>query len=135
MEETKENQPEQNDVTGQNSGNTETNKDARLWGMLCHLSALSGFVTGLGFIVGPLIVWLIKKDEFPFVNENGKESVNFQISMLIYAIVAGLLCFACIGFVLLPAVAIVDLVFLIIASMKANNGEHYRYPLTIRFIK
>ena len=69
------------------------------------------------------------------MDEQGKEAVNFQISMLIYGIVAGLLCFLCVGFVLAPAVAIFDLVFLLIAAVKANNGEHYRYPLTIRFIK
>lgn len=135
MDETRENQPEQNDVTEQISGNTETNKDARMWAMLCHLAALSGYVSGLGFIVGPLVIWLIKKNEFSFVNEHGKEAVNFQISMFIYAIIAALLIMACIGIVLLPLVGVVDLIFLIIASMKANNGESYRYPLTIRFIK
>ena len=77
----------------------------------------------------------IKKDEYPFVDDQGKEAVNFQISMLIYGIVAGLLIFACVGVVLLPAVVIVDVIFLLIAAVKANNGEHYRYPLTIRFIK
>jgi len=82
-----------------------------------------------------LIIWQIKKNEHPFMDEQGKEAVNFQISMLIYGIIAGLLCFACVGFVLVPAVVIVDVIFLLIAAVKANNGEHYRYPLTIRFIK
>jgi len=114
----------------------EINKDARMWAMFCHLAALAGLVVPVvGCIVGPLIIWQIKKDEHPFVNEQGKEAVNFQISMLIYGIVAGLLCFACVGFVLAPAVAIFDIVFLIIAAVKANNGFHYRYPLCIRFIK
>jgi|WetSurMetagenome_2_1015567.scaffolds.fasta_scaffold204611_2 uncharacterized protein len=136
MEEIKNNQPDQNSNTEQIPTNTETNKDARMWGMLCHLAGLAGFVIpGVGFVIGPLVIWIIKKDEFPFVNEHGKEAVNFQISMLIYAIIAGLLCFACVGFVLLPAVGIVDLIFLIIAAIKTNNGEKYRYPLTIRFIK
>ncbi len=114
----------------------EVNKDARMWAMICHLSALAGLVVPVvGCIVGPLVIWQIKKEEFPFVDEQGKEAVNFQISMLIYGIVAGLLCFACVGFVLLPAVAIFDLIFLLIAAVKANDGYHYRYPLTIRFIK
>ncbi len=114
----------------------EINKDARMWAMICHLSALAGLVVPVvGCIVGPLVIWQIKKEEFPFVDEQGKEAVNFQISMLIYGIVAGLLCFACVGFVLLPAVAIFDLIFLLIAAVKANDGYHYRYPLTIRFIK
>jgi uncharacterized Tic20 family protein len=114
----------------------EPDKDARMWAMFCHLAGLGGLIVPIvGCVVGPLIVWQIKKDEFHFVNEQGKEAVNFQISMLIYGIVAGLLCFACVGFILVPAVGIFDLVFLLIAAVKANNGHHYRYPLTIRFIK
>lgn len=116
----------------------EQNKDARQWAMFCHLGGLAGLLPilpAIGSIIAPLIIWQIKKDEFTFVDEQGKEAVNFQISMLIYGIVAGLLIFACIGLALLPAVIIVDVVFLLIAAVKANNGEHYRYPLTIRFIK
>jgi len=119
-------------------GSKEINKDARMWGMICHLAGLGGLipvVPVIGSVIGPLIVWQIKKDEFGFVADQGKEAVNFQISILIYAIVSGLLCFACVGFVLLPAVYIFDLIFLLIAAVKANDGEHYRYPLTIRFIK
>ncbi|MFZ2149132.1 MAG: DUF4870 domain-containing protein [Sedimentisphaerales bacterium] len=114
----------------------ELDKDARMWAMICHLAGLAGLVVPVvGCVVGPLVVWQIKKEEFTFVNEQGKEAVNFQISMLIYGIVAGLLCFVCVGVVLLPAVAVFDLIFLLIASVKTNNGLHYRYPLTIRFIK
>jgi hypothetical protein len=117
-------------------GSKEINKDARMWAMFCHLAGLAGLILpAIGSVVGPLIIWQIKKEEHPFVDEQGKEAVNFQISMLIYGIVAGLLILACVGTVLLPAVVIFDLVFLLIAAVKANNGEHYRYPLTIRFIK
>ena len=119
-------------------GSKEINKDARMWGMICHLAGLGGLipiVPIIGSVIGPLIVWQIKKDEFGFVADQGKEALNFQISILMYAIVSGLLCFACVGFVLLPAVYIFDLIFLLIAAVKANDGEHYRYPLTIRFIK
>lgn len=127
---------EQPETVQESPGSKEVNKDARMWAMICHLAGLAGLVVPVvGCIIGPLIVWQIKKEEFPFVDEQGKEAVNFQISMLIYGIVAGLLCFVCVGVVLLPAVAIFDLVFLLIAAVKANNGEHYRYPLTIRFIK
>ncbi len=132
----KETSAEQPETVQESPGSKEANKDARMWAMICHLAGLAGLVVPVvGCIVGPLIVWQIKKEESPFVDEQGKEAVNFQISMLIYGIVAGLLCFACVGFVLAPAVAIFDLVFLLIAAVKANNGEHYRYPLTIRFIK
>jgi uncharacterized Tic20 family protein len=116
----------------------EINRDARMWAMFCHLAGLGGLlpiVPIIGSIIAPLIIWQIKKDDFPFTDEQGKEAVNFQISILIYALGAGLLCLACIGFVLLPAVYVFDLIFLIIAAVKANNGQHYRYPLTIRFIK
>ncbi len=119
-------------------GSKEINKDARMWGMICHLAGLGGLipiVPVIGSVIGPLIVWQIKKDEFGFVNDQGKEAVNFQISILIYVIVSAVLCLTCIGFVLLPAVYIFDLIFLLIAAVKANDGERYRYPLTIRFIK
>ena len=88
-----------------------------------------------GNILGPLVLWAIKKDEMPSVNEHGKESINFQISMTIYTIIAGLSILLAIGIVLLPAIIVLNLVLVIIAGVKAANGEFYRYPLTIRFIK
>jgi len=116
----------------------EANRDARMWAMFCHLSGLALFIPVLpviGNVIAPLIIWQIKKDDYPFVDEQGKEAVNFQLSILIYGIVAGLFCFACIGFVLVPAVIVFDVIFLLIAAVKANDGYHYHYPLTIRFIK
>ena len=116
----------------------ELDRDARMWAMFCHLAGVGGLlpiVPVLGSIIAPLIIWQIKKDDFKFVDEQGKEALNFQISILIYALVAGLLCFICAGFALLPAVYILDVVLLIIAAIKANDGQHYKYPLTIRFIK
>jgi len=117
-------------------GAGKPSKDACTWAMFCHLAGLGGFVIpAIGSVIGPLIVWQIKKDLDPFVDRNGKEALNFQISMLIYGIVAGLLCTVFIGCFLLPLVGIADLVLLIIAAIKANNGEAYRYPVTIRLIK
>jgi len=118
--------------------NQELNKDARMWAMFCHLGGLAGLIPMtpvFGSIIAPLVIWQIKKDEFEFVDEHGKEALNFQISILIYALAAGLLCFVCIGLILLPVVYLLDLIFLLIAAVKSNNGEHYRYPLCIRFIK
>ncbi|HVF11445.1 MAG TPA: DUF4870 domain-containing protein [Abditibacteriaceae bacterium] len=110
-------------------------QQSRMWGMLCHLSALVALVgVPFGQIIGPLIVWLVKKDEFPFVNDQGKESLNFQISMTIYMLVAGASILFLIGLVLLPIVVVVDVIFTIIAAIQANTGQPYRYPLTIRFI-
>lgn len=131
-------QPQEQTSAPSSGAGEEINRDARMWAMFCHLAGLGGLlpiVPVLGSVIAPLIIWQIKKDEFEFVDDQGKEAVNFQISILIYALVAGLLCFACIGFFLLPAVYIFDLVFLLIAGIKANNGERYRYPLSIRFIK
>ena len=103
--------------------------------MLVHLSALSGYIgIPLGWIIGPLICWLIKKDASAFVNDQGKKSLNFQISCLIYEIVAALSIFVLVGFALLPAVMIFNIVEVILASVAANNGRAYRYPLSIRFI-
>jgi uncharacterized Tic20 family protein len=116
----------------------EVNKDARMWAMFCHLAGLAGFVIPviLSGIIAPLIIWQIKKDDHPFIDENGKEALNFQISIGIYALVSILLIpLFCIGAFLLTAVGIFNLVFMLIAAIKANNGFHYRYPLCIRFIK
>jgi uncharacterized Tic20 family protein len=117
----------------------ETNPDARMWAMFCHLAGLAGFsvMPALGSVIGPLVVWLIRKDKHPFVDEQGREAVNFQLTMLIYALVSGLLMIICVGLPLLIAVIIVDIVLLIVAAVKANGGEHYRYPypLIIRFIR
>jgi uncharacterized Tic20 family protein len=110
-------------------------KEARTWAMLCHLGALAGYIIPFGHIIAPLVIWLIKKDESPFVDDQGKESLNFQISITIYALAATLLTAIIVGFILLPAVVIFDLVMIIVAAVKANDGERYRYPLCIRFIK
>ncbi len=113
----------------------DTSSKARTWDMLCHLSALAGYLLPLGNIIGPVLVWQLKKNEFPSVDEHGKEAVNFQISVSIYFLVGLLLSLVLIGIPLLFAIGIGSLVLIIIASIKANNGEFYRYPLTIRFIK
>ncbi|MFH0790822.1 MAG: DUF4870 domain-containing protein [Candidatus Omnitrophota bacterium] len=96
--------------------------------MACHLLGLAGFL-------GPLIIWLIKKDTSPLVNIHGKESLNFQLSILIYSLIAWVSALILIGFLLMPAVAIFNIVMVIIAAVKTNKGEDFRYPLCIRLIK
>lgn len=104
--------------------------------MLCHASALVGFfVPWAGHILGPLIVWLAKRGDSPEIDAHGKESLNFQISMLIYSLIAGVLCLVLIGFVLLGILHILNLVLVIIASIQASEGKLYRYPISIRLIK
>lgn len=110
-------------------------KEERTWGMLCHLIVLTGVIIPLASVIAPLVIWLIKKDEMPFVDDQGKESLNFQITMFIGFVISFFLMFIFIGFILLPLLAIFDLVMVIMASMKANEGVRYRYPYTIRFIK
>ncbi len=110
-------------------------KDAKTFGMLCHLIAFSGFIIPLGNIIGPLVVWLLKKDEFEFVNDQGKESLNFQISIIIYAIISAILIVVIVGIFLLIALGIFAIVMIIIAAVRANEGIRFRYPLNIRFLK
>lgn len=103
--------------------------------MLAHLSALSGFIIPFGSIIGPVLIWQIKKHEMPAVVEHAKEVLNFQISCIIYLLVAALLIFVVIGFPLMFAIAVFNLVCVIIAALKANDGKPWRYPGTIRFLK
>jgi len=110
--------------------------NTRTWVVLCHASALLGlFFHFLGHIFGPLIVWLAKRGESAEIDAHGKESLNFQLSMLIYDAVAVLLCFVLIGIPILIGLWILNIILIIIASIKASEGQLYRYPLTIRFLK
>ena len=110
-------------------------KEERTWAMVAHLSAFIGHFVPFGHIIGPLVIWILKKDQFPLVDDQGKEAINFQITITLYFIGAGLLCFLIIGFPLLLGLWIFDLIVIIIAAVKANDGERYRYPASIRFIK
>ncbi len=110
-------------------------KEERTYAMFCHLGALAGFFIPFGNIIVPLVLWLIKKDASPFVDRQGRESLNFQISMLIYTLVSALLILVVIGIFLLAALWIFNLVIVIIAGVRAESGEEFRYPLSIRFIK
>ena len=115
---------------------------ARTWNMLCHLSALAGFIIPFGNMLGPLLVWQIKKNEIPSVNVHGKAALNFQITVTLAAfigvVVAVILSFFCVGFLLIPLVVLIGLaglVFAIIAGLKANNGEDYKYPYSLNLVK
>lgn len=131
----------------------EENRDARMWATAAHLSPLVALIgIPLGNVLGPLVVWLIKRQEHPFLDDQGKEALNFQVSLTLYALVAGLVV-APLFFVgallpLLPAIALLPvvilggvallvfgLVMMVIAALRANEGEAYRYPVTIRFVR
>jgi uncharacterized Tic20 family protein len=129
-------------VTPPNAPPPGSESQARMWNMLCHLSALAGFVIPFGNILGPLIIWQIKKNEFPSVEIHGKAALNFQITVAIAAFAAGVvavvLSFFCVGYLLFPVVGLIVLagiIFAIIAGLKANNGENYKYPYSFEFVK
>ena len=116
----------------------EAVKDARMWGMFCHLGGLAMFLSipfPFAHVIIPLILWLIKKDDFDFVDDQGKEALNFQISIAIGLVVCIPLCFVGIGLLLLPVLAIFNLVMIIIASIESNKGKHYHYPVSLRLVK
>lgn len=102
----------------------------RLWLLLAHLGPIPLQLGALGF-VAPLIVWFVKKEESPFLADQAKESLNFQISVLI---VTAALILTCVGIVLLPVLYATMVVLCILATVKAGDGERYRYPLTLRLI-
>jgi uncharacterized Tic20 family protein len=106
------------------------------WGMLCHLLSLCQLLgIPFGNVIGPLVLWLVKRKEDPFVEVCGKESVNFQLSMTLYVVLSFLLMFVFVGFFTLIAVMVMNIVCTIIAAIKASDGIAYRYPGTIRFIQ
>jgi uncharacterized Tic20 family protein len=110
--------------------------NVRTWCALCHASALLGvFIHFPGHLLPPLIVWLMKRDESPELDAHGKEAVNFQLSMLIYNVVAAVFCLILIGFVFLAVLWVLNAVLVIVAAIHASDGKFYRYPMTIRFIQ
>ena len=116
--------------------------EERQWGLFGHLSSLAGLVTGgIGNIVGPLVIWLIKKDTMPFAADQAKEALNFNITLLIIGVILFLVTLLTFGIgVLLTGplavlLAIAWLVLTIIAALKANEGVAYRYPFTLRLVK
>ena len=114
-----------------------TSKDDRLWATFCHLAAFVGYVgVPFGNIIGPLVIWLIKKDESQYVDMNGKKALNFQISIAIYMLAAiPLLCGGPLYLLVAIPLALVDVIYTIIAAIKANDGEEVSYPISINIIK
>ena len=114
---------------------SEPTKDDKQWAMFAHLSAiLTTYTVGMGFL-GPLIIWLVKKDQSRFVDDQAKEALNFQLTLLIGVVIGIATACLIVGIVILIGVGVFSLVMCIIAGVRANSGERYRYPLTIRFIK
>ena len=120
-------QPQQKEI--------QPTKDEKTWAMLCHFSAFAGLIFPFGNFLAPLIIWLIKKDEMPFVEDQGKEILNFQISMTIYLLISGILCIILIGIPIIIGLIIFCFIITIIAAISANDGKSYRYPINLRLIK
>jgi uncharacterized Tic20 family protein len=107
----------------------------RNWAVFCHLGGFAGLVLpGVGQVLAPLVLWLVRRDRSAFVDHHGREALNFQISMTLYALVATALMWLLVGFLLILVVLGVQFVFMVIASVAASQGEEYRYPLTLRLI-
>jgi uncharacterized Tic20 family protein len=109
--------------------------EERMWAMFCHLGALAGWLIPPANIIAPLVVWLLQKEQFPLVDDQGKEALNVQISVMIYAVISAVLVLVLIGIVLLAALAIFTVMVTVMGAIKANDGVAYRYPLCIRFIQ
>ncbi len=116
------------------AADTSLTQDERNWGMFAHLSALAGAIVPFGSVIGPLVIWLMKKDESPFIEDQAKEALNFQITMAIGFLICFVLIFVVIGVFLLPLLLIFDLILTIIAAVEANKGNRYRYPFALRLI-
>jgi len=116
---------------------SEISQDEKQWAMFSQLAALAGLLgIPFGNLLGPLVVWLIKKEVMPFVNQQGKEAVNFQISCLIYGFVlTPTLCFPPLFLLLVFVLVVANLVCVILASIAASKGDAYQYPLSLRLIK
>ncbi|MHB1456332.1 MAG: DUF4870 domain-containing protein [Armatimonadota bacterium] len=146
-----ENQPDspESAVSPNDDGSSERSRLENQWGMFCHLAGLAVLlIPATGNIIGPLIIWLIKKDEFPFVNSEGKESLNFQISITLYSVIFAILKLVGVRYIVIFAIYasvifnifivstyVFVIVEIILAAIKTNHGIPYKYPLTIRFIK
>ena len=111
---------------------TQSERD---WAMFCHLSAFAGYFFPFGSIVGPVICWISRKDESEWVNINGKASLNFQISILLYTVLLIPLCFIIVGIPLLVTLLVLEFVCIILASIRSAKGEVFKYPLSIPFLQ
>lgn len=126
--------PDSNQTMNSSTSSGVQNQDERMFAMFCHLSALIGFVFPFGNIIAPLVIWILKKDQYPMVNEHGKESINFQINMTIYFIASVILIFFLIGIPIMIVLGLFELIAIVIAAVQANDGKLFRYPMAFRFL-
>ena len=123
-----------NDIDPTTASATGIPAEERQWAMFAHLSALIGFIIPFGNLIGPLVIWLMKKETMPFVDQQAKEALNFQITVTIAMVVSMIMIIVVIGFALMFLVGLAALILTIMAGIKANEGVAYRYPFTLRLI-
>ena len=116
-----------------NAGEQPT-PDERNWAVISHLGALAAALFALGQILVPLGIWLWKKEDSRFIEANARESLNFQISMTIYFVIAGILAYILIGFFVIAVLVVVEIVCVVLACVSASRGEVFRYPFSLRLI-
>jgi uncharacterized Tic20 family protein len=109
--------------------------ESRTWAMLLHLSVFLGYVIPFGGLIAPILIWQLKKEQFPDLDQHGKMVVNFIISMLIYSAIAFILTFVVIGIFVGIALMVIGVAYPIIGAIKANNGEFWKYPLILQLLK
>jgi len=126
--------PESNN-TESNNNNTDNERETRTWAMFLHFSLLAGFVVPIAGLVAPIIIWQVQKNNLPGIDEHGKVVVNWLISAIIYGVVSGLLTVILIGIPMLIVLVVVSIIFPIIGGIKANDGQLWKYPLSIQFFK
>ena len=126
-------EPQDTDPTA--APQADHDKNARNLAVLCHLFGLLGLIIPPGNVIGPLLIWLLKKEDHPFIEEQGREALNFQISFTIAMMVSVFLALVYVGLFLLAILGIVDLILIIMASTAASRGENYRYPFSIKFLQ
>lgn len=110
-------------------------KEERTWALAAHLSAFIGHFIPFGHLIGPLVIWLIKRDQSEFIEDQAREALNAQISVTIYMAFAMLLILVLIGFPLLFVIWLADVILVIVAAVSANDGTRYRYPFILRLVK
>ena len=114
---------------------TDNERETRTWAMFLHFSLLAGFVVPIAGLVAPIIIWQVQKNNLPGIDEHGKVVVNWLISAIIYGVVSGLLTVILIGIPMLIVLVVVSIIFPIIGGIKANDGQLWKYPLSIQFFK
>lgn len=120
---------------GSHGANAEyVRRQTNLWAMLLHLSQFASCIAPPSGLIAPIVIWQIKKNELPEIDRHGRMVTNWIVSMLVYFVISAVLCLVLVGFLLLAVLAVMAVVYPIVGGIKANNGEFWRYPLTIAFL-